>query len=95
MCSCGTVGPLFGGTHADEKAASAWNARAAVTDEQFAMAVHDGRAWCPSRTCRMEHDGCDMGLVHLWRCSECGGLTMTPFEDAPDYCRACGAKAVE
>lgn len=26
-------------------AIAAWNRRAAVTDEQFAVAVHDGRTW--------------------------------------------------
>lgn len=31
-----------------------WNTRAAVTDGQFARTVHDGRAWEPVRTCRIE-----------------------------------------
>ena len=29
----------------DGPAFEAWNTRAAVTDEQFAYAVHDGRVW--------------------------------------------------
>lgn len=29
----------------DERAMVAWNRRAAVTDQQFAYAVHDGRLW--------------------------------------------------
>lgn len=37
---------MSGATYTNEKkAAAAWNTRAAVTDEQFAYAVHDGRVW--------------------------------------------------
>lgn len=36
---------VFDAYRTADDAAAAWNARAAVTDEQFAMAVHDGRAW--------------------------------------------------
>ena len=37
----------------EEEAAVAWNARAAVADEQFSFAVHDGRLWKKVRTCHM------------------------------------------
>lgn len=56
---------------------AAWNARTAVTDEQFAMAVHDGRAWQVVRECHIRYHG---GMV-----SEGG---MEP--DDRYYCDACG-----
>ena len=41
-----------------------WNARAAVTDEQFSLAVHDGRVWREVRECR------DVGTSsNFFRCS--------------------------
>ena len=66
-------------------AIAAWNARAAVTDEQFAMAVHDGRAWQVVRECEWspEHDGenfvTECGAMFFWEppaplhCPHCGG----------------------
>lgn len=42
-CSdCDTSGGHY---FTEEDAAAAWNHRVAVTDEQFAYAVHDGRTW--------------------------------------------------
>ncbi len=67
------------------KAIEAWNARAAVTDEQFAVAVHDGEAWQKVRECewRPEHDGenftTECGAMFFWEpptpphCPYCGG----------------------
>ena len=67
-----------------------WNARAAVTDEQFAMAVHDGRAWRAVRECRKVP-----GKMHYGerrpKCSECGyGLGDSRWL----FCPQCGAKVV-
>lgn len=45
--------------------------------------------------CSMVHLDRVKGVVHLWQCSECGGLTMTPFYNAPAFCRVCGAKRKE
>lgn len=47
------------------------------------------------RTCRMVHESAERGLVHIWVCSECGGINVTLFEDAPAYCGVCKAKVVE
>lgn len=74
---------------------AAWNARAAVTDEQFAMAVHDGKAWQRVRTCEnvLDHSPC------AFECSECGFSVSTVPEGPADwqtafwsYCPNCGAK---
>lgn len=73
----------------EEEAAAAWNARAAVTDGQFAMAVHDGRPWQVVRECvwdiglRKGDDGTqyftECGEVYILdepypRCPSCGGV---------------------
>lgn len=74
-----------------------WNARAAVTDEQFAMAVHDGEAWQVVRECRnantreLRADAFDVG--DIFKCSECGEsyrFTELPYP----FCPFCGAKVV-
>ena len=59
-----------------------WNSRAAVTDEQFTLAVHDGRAWEPVRECRVEYP------EDARMCSECH------YYIGPNnvYCGHCGAK---
>lgn len=101
---CGARGPKAKNDHKrgwKEKAAAAWNARAAVTDEQFTMAVHDGEAWQKVRTCQMV----DLENVR-WddyapvangarRCSSCGKLFIRNGDvPRPNYCPNCGAKVV-
>lgn len=96
---CGAI-PFIGSRTSEKKTMddviAAWNARAAVTDEQFSLAVHDGRAWEPVRTCGewrgdlnpeaisdfAAHEG-----YELW-CEYCD------IELEPDwaYCPNCGAK---
>lgn len=72
-----------------------WNARAAVTDEQFAQAVHDGLAWQAVRECRMSP-----ARGGGWYCSECSvWVAPDPMANAtehlaPNYCQNCGAKVV-
>ena len=80
----------------EEEAAAAWNARAAVTDEQFAMAVHDGRALQRVRECHMvsvslyDEEGVD-GI----ECDECGWSDVHEWYDPmPEFCPSCGAKVV-
>ena len=76
------------------KAVAAWNARAAVTEGQFAAAVHDGRVWKPVRKCQMELQYCldPGGNVFCWTCSECGNDAFGAYH--VDYCPNCGAKVV-
>lgn len=72
-----------------------WNARAAVTDEQFASAVHDGRAWQVVRTCGeyrgdvYETPDGTSDDIELW-CEHCD----IPLEDGWHHCPGCGAKVV-
>lgn len=80
----------------EEEAAAAWNDRAAVTDEQFAMDVHDGRVWqavrechavLKSKLCYLPDDPPEVDEFH--ECSECGEV----FPYGPEgYCPRCGAK---
>lgn len=79
----------------DEEAMTAWNARAAVTDEQFSLAVHDGRAWQVVRTCR--NIGFETG--DDFKCSACGEAynesdDMAMPASRIDWCFSCGAKVV-
>lgn len=70
---------------------AAWNARAAVTDEQFAMAIHDGRAWRAVRECRITdvHDFRDGSRTFFLSCGhQRHGERGTRFR----YCDICGAK---
>lgn len=72
-----------------------WNARTAVTDEQFAMAVHDGEAWQVVRTCR--NIGFETG--DDFKCSACGEAynesdDMAMPASRIDWCFSCGAKVV-
>lgn len=80
----------------EEEAAVAWNARAAVADEQFSFAVHDGRLWKKVRTCHMvpvslyDDEGVD-GI----ECDECGWSDVHEWYDPmPEFCPSCGAKVV-
>ncbi len=70
-----------------------WNARAAVTDEQFSLAVHDGRVWHVARTCGeyrgnvYETTDGTSDDIELW-CEHCD----IPLEDGWRHCPNCGAK---
>ena len=76
-------------------ALAAWNSRAAVTDEQLAMAVHDGEAWQKVRECRnVGEETCDD-----FKCSLCGASynesdDMAMPASRIDWCFSCGAKVV-
>lgn len=77
------------------KTAELWNTRAAVTDEQFARAVHDGLAWQVVRTCR--NIGFETG--DDFKCSACGEAynesdDMAMPASRIDWCFSCGAKVV-
>lgn len=79
-----------------DDALAAWNSRAAVTDEQFSIAVHDGEAWQRVRTCHMvpvslyDEEGVD-GI----ECDECGWSDVHEWYDPmPEFCQNCGAKVV-
>ena len=76
-------------------AIAAWNARAAVTDEQFSMAIHDERAWQAVRECEMCEAHWDDGEC-VWgcRCSECGHRFAYETGSTWNYCPNCGAKVV-
>lgn len=79
----------------DEDATAAWNDRAAVTDGQFAMAVHDGEAWQRVRECR--NIGFETG--DDFKCSACGEAynesdDMAMPASRIDWCFSCGAKVV-
>lgn len=91
--TCMAAGPCENGR---DKAVAAWNARAAVDDEQFSLAVHDGEAWQRVRTCRMvpvslyDEEGVD-GI----ECDECGWSDIHEWYDPmPEFCPNCGAKVV-
>lgn len=79
----------------EEGAVRLWNARAAVADEQFSLAIHDGRAWQAVRECRMSP-----ARGGGWYCSECsvwvapGPMANATEHLAPRYCPNCGAKVV-
>lgn len=95
---CGAI-PFIGSRTSEKKTmadvVAAWNARAAVTDEQFSLAVHDGRTWQEARECEnvLDHSPC------AFECSECGFSVRTVPEGPADwqtpfwrYCPNCGAK---
>lgn len=99
-CGCRTGSSRYRGN-----LAKAWNARAAVDDEQFSLAVHDGEAWKRVRTCRptpsimndVEHivvqrvGSSEFQLKWPYqRCSECSA----DFPEGSRYCPGCGAKVV-
>lgn len=90
-CECG----LHMSARTLKEAMTAWNARAAVTDEQFASAVNDGEAWQKVRTCHMKP-----AVGGGWYCSEChiwvapNAMANATEHMAPRYCPNCGAKVV-
>ena len=79
----------------EEEAAAAWNARAAVADEQFSLAVNDGEAWQKVRTCGQPRGfiPCDsdsfgsMSFAELW-CEHCD----IELDPEWQFCPSCGAK---
>lgn len=86
---CGARGPKKKNDHErgwKAKAIEAWNTRVAVTDEQFAMAVHDGEAWQKVRECEWypEHDGENFT-------TECGAMFFWE-PPTPPYCPHCGGR---
>ena len=79
-----------------ENAIKRWNTRAAVTDEQFAFAVHDGDALQNVRTCHntdsVPGDGSGFYPTPHFKCSACGAsYALTGYAC---YCPGCGAKVV-
>lgn len=96
---CGAI-PFIGSRTSEKKTMAdviaAWNARAAVADEQFAMAVHDGRAWQKVRTCHMsmcDEDDDDLPAYYRsYKCDACGKTHARYKGDDYDYCPRCGAK---
>ena len=73
-----------------------WNARAAVTEEQFAVAVHNGEAWQKVREC---HDVDESS--NFFRCSQCGCEIMRCVDGwkplymgEVNFCPNCGAKVL-
>lgn len=79
----------------EEEAAAAWNARAAVADEQFSLAVNDGEAWQKVRTCGQPRGfiPCDsdsfgsMSFAEIW-CEHCD----IELDPEWQFCPSCGAK---
>lgn len=90
------------------KTAELWNARAAVTDEQFSLAVHDGEAWQRVRECKMLEvqtgDKTDYwdAVEIIWHCQSCHeeravygfGEDGGVWAEKPKFCPNCGAKVV-
>lgn len=76
-----------------EDAAEAWNRRAALSEADFAAAVHDGGLWRKERACRM--DGPD---PVYWRCTSCGAFVRRDavadcYRVIPaTWCPNCGAR---
>lgn len=86
---------VCGGCGATARNETAWNTRAAVTDEQFSLAVHDGRAWQVVRECRNVGEETDDDF----KCSLCGESynesdDMAMPASRIDWCFSCGAKVV-
>lgn len=72
-----------------DDAIAVWNARAAVTDDQYAVAVHDGEAWQRVRTCRFTLEEDREMLAEKAACGPGEFVT----QDMPDLlwtCSACG-----
>ena len=86
---------VFDAYRTAEEAAAAWNARAAVADEQFSLAVNDGEAWQKVRTCGQPRGfiPCDsdsfgsMSFAELW-CEHCD----IELDPEWQFCPSCGAK---
>lgn len=66
---CGECGANAGLWQSEAVAAASWNHRAALSEADFAAAVHDGGLWRKERACRM--DGPD---PVYWRCTSCGAF---------------------
>lgn len=108
---CGAI-PFIGSRTSEKKTMAdviaAWNARAAVTDEQFSTAVHDGEAWQPVRECEMLEvqtgDKTDYwdAVEIIWHCQSCHeeravygfGEDGGVWAEKPKFCPNCGAKVV-
>lgn len=95
---CGAI-PFIGSRTSERKTMAdviaAWNARAVVTDEQFSLAVHDGRAWQAVRECKLEE--CEWGNGQCtWgcRCTACGDKFEHTSGITWNFCPNCGAKVV-
>lgn len=77
----------------------AWNARAAVIDGQFSLAVHDGETWQKVRTCQMsmcDEDDDDLPAYYRsYKCDACGKTHARYKGDDYDYCPRCGAKVTD
>ena len=93
ICQCGIELRAVKGQSV-EGIVEQWNTRAAVADEQFSLAVHDGDAWQKVRTCHMvpvslyDEEGVD-GI----ECDECGWSDVHEWYDPmPGFCPNCGAK---
>lgn len=90
------------------KTAELWNARSAVTDGQFATAVHDGEAWQAVRECEMIEMPTGEKAAYsdtdevIWHCRFCHaeravyafGEDGDVRAEQPKYCPSCGAKVV-
>lgn len=88
--TCMAAGPC---EDSREKAAAAWNARAAVTDEQFSLAVHDGETWQMSMC---DEDDDDLPAYYRsYKCDACGKTHARYKGDDYDYCPRCGAKVTD
>lgn len=92
--TCGASSAMFGGIDGAGKAVAAWNARAAVDDEQFATAVHDGRAWQVVRECHVAAHSVN-GSDVCESCDLCDFGWHRSVNDKPfGFCPNCGAKVV-
>lgn len=98
VCSVhnGGCGACGGFAASEDDAISKWNTRVAVTDEQFAVAVHDGHVWRAERTCHMNHVLLyDEEAVDGVECDECFYTEVHSLDDPlPDRCPGCDAKVV-
>lgn len=106
---CGAI-PFIGSRTSERRTMAdviaAWNARAAVTDEQFSLAVHDGRAWQVLRECEMVEMPTGEKAAYsdtdeiIWHCRFCHaeravyefGEDGDVWAAAPKFCPECGAK---
>lgn len=94
---CGAI-PFIGSRTSERKTMAdviaAWNARAAVTDEQFATAVHDGRVWQVVRECHVVTHSVN-GSDVCESCDACDFGWHRSIHDKPfGFCPNCGAKVV-
>ena len=88
-----TVAPAM--PHRFDEQKEAWNARAAYTDEQFAIAVHNGEAWQVVRECHIRYHGGTvseggMEAEDWYYCDACGEELPKWAQDAWDEYESCG-----